>query len=58
MKGNTTKNAVQDNQKTSITQPVYGHITGLKLEHKTTKQDTKSVDLTLAVYQHALGQQG
>ncbi len=56
MKSKTTKKAAQDNQKTSITQTVYGHIPGLKLEHKTMKHG--SIALTLSMYQHALGQQG
>jgi hypothetical protein len=57
MKSDTTKNAAQDNQKTPITQAVYSHVPGLKLEHKTTNQDGKSVDLTFAMYQQVLGQQ-
>jgi hypothetical protein len=58
MKINTTKKYRARQPKTSIIQVVYGHIPGLKLEHKTTNQDGNSVDLTLAVYKNVLGQQG
>jgi hypothetical protein len=58
MKSDTTKNAAQDNQKTSITKTAYRHIPGLKLERKTTKKNTRSADLILAVYKNVLGQQG
>jgi hypothetical protein len=58
MKSDTTKKYRARQPKTPIIQVVYGHIPGLKIEHKTTNQDANSVDLIRAVYQHVLGQQG
>jgi hypothetical protein len=56
MKSKTIKKIVQDKQKISFPQVVQGHIPDSELEHKTTTQDSKSVDLTLAMYQGVLGQ--
>jgi hypothetical protein len=57
MKSSTTKKYRARQPKTSIIQVVYGHIPGLKIERKTTNQDTNSVDLIRAVYRHVFGQQ-